>query len=197
MGDHETPGSKLSARLMARDTGLHRQSMEDGGEVYAGPIAKRALRAMGARAMTMDNTIFVADDFDPSNPEDQALYAHERLHQMESGGENETGAVRDAEEIAARAVERMVLHRAESGESLGSIMRDVRDGAADAPAVGPAAQKREDGPTEDEATQAYSAMIASGMTHEQIVRQLTDYVVKSMMSSTEDTSFRSSPTNSI
>ena len=60
--------------------------------------------------MTLDKDIFVAEDFDESRPEDQALYAHERHHQMEHG-RVDAGAHSYAEEKAAQAIERMVLHR--------------------------------------------------------------------------------------
>lgn len=111
----ERTAAKLSERLDRRQ--LSRQAMPGGGSVYKGPLATRALRAVGARAMTVDRSIIVREDFDPSNPEDQALYAHEAYHAEHGDGQGGGGGTnyRDAEEIAARGVERMVFHRAMSG----------------------------------------------------------------------------------
>lgn len=104
--------SRLSSRLDRRE--LQRQSLPGGGTVYRGAVASRALEALGARAMTLDRSIIVGDDFDPSKPEDQALFAHEQYHAEHGDGSGGGGGhnFRDAEEVAARAVERMVLHRA-------------------------------------------------------------------------------------
>lgn len=121
--DDERPGSKTVRRLTDRldRSQLRRQAVPGGGAVYRGPVASRALEALGARAMTVDQQIVVSDDFDPSKPEDRALLAHEQYHVDQGdglgggGGEN----FRDAEEIAARAVERMVLHRLEGGPEPG------------------------------------------------------------------------------
>jgi hypothetical protein len=107
--------SRLAGRLDRKE--LQRQSVAGGGTVFRGELASKALEAVGARAMTLDRSIIVGDDFDASKPEDQALYAHEDYHAKHGdgggggGGEN----FRDAEEVAARAVERMVLHRAMAG----------------------------------------------------------------------------------
>ena len=139
MSDDVKDGT-LASRLQARSQsapGLHRVSMPDGGEAYSGPLASRALQALGARAFTVDQSIILDRAFNRDNPEDQALYAHERLHQRLAGGkssEAENGAShggKDAEEMAARAIESMVLHRAEKGEDFGSIMSDVNSGALD------------------------------------------------------------------
>ena len=59
---------------------LRRVAMPDGGEVYRGDIATRALESLGARAFTVDRTIVVGEDFDPYDAEDAALYAHEMYH---------------------------------------------------------------------------------------------------------------------
>ncbi len=107
--------SRIASRL---DMGqLQRQSMPGGGSVLRGPLATRALNAVGARAMTLDRSIIVAEDFNPNNPEDAALYAHEAFHAEHGDGEGGGGGsnFRDAEEVAARAVERMVLHRMTGG----------------------------------------------------------------------------------
>jgi len=179
MAEHETPGSKLSARLMARSA-LHRQPMEDGGEVYKGPLASRALRAVGARAMTMDRTIIVDEDFDPGEPEDQALYAHERLHQLESGGDDQSTDLSDAEEVAARAVERMVLHRAKAGEDFGGIMRDVSVYRDAAPQSGGSGGGEAPSEGMDGAAAGYQALARSGKSHDQIVQLLARRVMKAL-----------------
>ena len=64
----------------------------------------------------MDQSIIVDEDFDPYQAEDAALYAHEKLH-VDRGGTQATHAVHDAEEVAARAAEEMVLHRMAEGAS--------------------------------------------------------------------------------
>jgi hypothetical protein len=192
MGDHKTPGMRTANRLASRSEGIRRQAVQaDGGEVYTGALASRALRAVGARAMTLEGEIVVDEGFDTSKAEDQALYAHERFHQAESGGE---GAVlqRDAEEVAARAIERMVLHRSQKGDSFDSIMRDVnttgsamREAATGATGPGPSSkngsmrQQQGEGPT-DEAKTAYLALLAEGKTHEMIVKDLARYVLLAM-----------------
>jgi hypothetical protein len=105
----------LTDRLMARGEGLRTEQMADGGEVVRGADATRALRTLDARAMTLDHTIVVGDDFDARRPEDAALYAHERHHLTHSGGEAEGHGAHEAEEAAAREIEAFVLHRARSG----------------------------------------------------------------------------------
>ncbi len=182
MADHETPGSSLSKRLASR-SGLHRTSMGDGGEVYKGPLARRALRALRARAFTMDETIIVDDDFDPSRPEDQALYAHERLHQQESGGDDHPTHMHDAEEVAARAVERMVLHRRAAGDDFGTIMRDVDRGIEASAEPTDAGEADEE--AGDDAEGAFAALLASGMTYDQVVRQLARHVVLTLTEDSE------------
>ena len=76
----------------------------------------KALDAIGARAMTMDGEIIVNSHFDLSDATDQAEYAHELYHQARSGGAA-GDKIRDAEEIAARAIESMVFHEAGGGRS--------------------------------------------------------------------------------
>ena len=106
------PEARAESRL---DNHLTRRGMDDGGEVYTGRLASRALRAVGARAMTVNRSIIVDTTFDTSRIEDRALYAHEKVHLEHSGGEA-GHQVRDAEEIAARAAEAMVFHRSEKSE---------------------------------------------------------------------------------
>jgi len=199
MADHETPGDKLSRRLVAR-SGLSRVTMEDGGEVHKGPIARRALRAVGARAMTMDRSIVVDDDFDPSDPEDQALYAHERVHQLESGGDDQPNQMHDAEEVAARAVERMVLHRRASGEGFDSIMRDVRDPVTRGEQARAPSQQGHSGPTGSggNTTQnAYNLLLAQGKNHDQIVDMFARKVIEVLVEREHQSLLRSVPVKSI
>lgn len=182
--------SKLTARLMARQGGIRRKQMPDGGEVYTGPTASRALRALGARAMTMDRQIFVSEDFDPSNPEDAALYAHELHHQMESGGIDDGHATHDAEEAAAQAIERMVLHRSAKGDDFGAIMRDVRSQG-----VGSAPVRNQEGNApgsehEDEVMKAYKALLKQGKSHEAIVAELARFVVNTLDAQQESAAYR-------
>jgi len=169
---------RLISRLTSRaDFGLHRRSLADGGEVYSGPLAQQALRAVGARAMTMDKTIFVDESFDLSNPEDQALYAHERLHQLESGGMDEGHGAHDQEEVAARAIERMVLHRAQSGENFSEIMRDVDINRAKE-VIQKAAN--DSGDAGDSLMAGYSALLGQGHTHQQVVELLALHVTRAL-----------------
>jgi len=174
--DDEGGGDSLTDRIMSRSgPGLHRRSMPDGGEVVTGPTARRALRALRARAFTMDQTIFVDDSFDISKPEDAALYAHERHHQMESGGHDDGHSGHDAEEVAARAIERMVLHRSKAGDNIGDILRAVDAGDISDPLDG----VEEKGP-DDEAARAVRKMLRSGKSMDDIVKMLTTYVIDAM-----------------
>jgi hypothetical protein len=138
--------------------------------------------------MTMDKDIFVAEDFDEDKPEDQALYAHERHHQMEHGSVD-AGAHSYAEEQAAQTIERMVLHRSRKGENFGAIMRDVNSnrihrssssgGSSESP--GETRAKSGQGPdSTSEAVRAYMAMRNQGMSHEQIVREMAEKVEEAL-----------------
>lgn len=113
MSSRNPLGGTVTSRLASRldRQGLTRMAMPGGGEVFRGPLASRALKSMGARAMTVDRSIIVGDDFSPGKAEDQALFAHEQYHVDHSGGEGGHNG-RDAEEIGARATEAMVFHRA-------------------------------------------------------------------------------------
>ena len=183
MASHDTPGDALSRRLMGRgDGGLFRRRTADGGEVFSGPTATRALRAVGARAFTVDETIIVDEDFDLSRPEDQALYAHEVHHQQESGG-NDDHTAHDAEEVAARAIERMVLHRAAAGEDFAEIMRDVKSGGGGGGGKGGGGGGGKSGSRGDDeagAKAGYEGMLAQGKTHDQIVGELARFCVHSL-----------------
>lgn len=169
----------LSERLLARNagTGLSRRSMVDGGEVYSGPLAQRALRTLNARAMTLDGKILVNDQFDASNPVHMAEYAHERHHQQESGGHDVHGA-RDAEEISARAIERMVLHRVQAGEDMTAVIREAAAGK-----VQEAAQTALARPPTDQkagAWMGYVALRAQGLSHAAVMRLIGDEIARRM-----------------
>jgi hypothetical protein len=177
-------------QVKARPGDLHRRQMADGGEVVSGPLAAEALDAVGARAMTVDRTIFVNEDFDPTEAEDQALYAHERLHQLNSGGERPHGG-KDAEESAARAVEAMVLHRRSSGEDFGQIMRDVNEGRTENRAEKASAPESSGGDTHQDVMQAYRTFRNRGYAHETIVRMLADGILKEIRAGDQEARERS------
>lgn len=145
-------------------------------EVYSGDLADEALGALGARAMTVDNEIIVNNNFNANQAEDQALLAHEMLHQEFSGGV--AGAsMRDAEEVAARSVESMVFHRAKNGDSnpiprkASELLRDskdVRSGGAESAKANEPGGKNE----EPKAEKGYQILKERGFTHEMIVQHL-------------------------
>lgn len=197
MPERTPPGDALTQRLSARSgPGLSRRQMPDGGAVYTGPLARRALKTLGARAITMDRTIFVDPDFDTSKPEDAALYAHERHHEMESGGVDANHGPRDAEEIHARGIERMVLHRLEAGEELSTILHDVTSGAAanqvqsGGGGAELVAKELFGGDKDRDPMLAYQAMLAEGKTHRQIVQELSQHVIERMQHAEESRKWR-------
>ena len=143
--------------------------------------------------MTVDSSMVVGDDFDASKPESQSLYAHEQVHKRGGGGrDRHAPRARDAEETGARAVERMVLHRAQKGESYRDIMadvgargtqREVRKGLA-----GAASSKQMNDEGDPEA--GYAALVGRGTDHNQIVRDLTKYVVETIYDMEASSRFR-------
>lgn len=179
-GERKSPGESLTSRLISRAerTRLQRRSMPGGGEVFSGPLASRALKALGARAMTVDRAIVVGDEFDPSKPESQALYAHEMVHQRGSGGQG-THEARDAEETTARAVESMVLHRAMSGGYEGGYMPG---GGINAPSpsnndtdgrdAGPQASSEQKKDKPAQPGEGYSELRKQGLSHQAVVDRL-------------------------
>ena len=82
-------------------------------EVFRGTLVDRSLRAVNAEAGTLDGEILVKGNFDPSYPEGQGLLTHELYHKEQSGGVA-GHSIRDAEEMAARALEAMVFHEAKT-----------------------------------------------------------------------------------
>lgn len=163
-------------RLASRTAGggLSRRQMPGGGEVFTGELASRSLKAVNARAMTVDRSIIVSDDFDPNKPEDQALFAHEQYHLENSGGEGANDG-HDHEETEARAVERMVLHRARTG---GAEMHEASHTSAPggAPTGSMGAGHERPGSTEayGDAAAGYAALLAKGLTHQEIVQRLAN-----------------------
>ena len=171
---------------------LRRVAMPDGGEVYRGAVATKALDALGARAFTVDRTIIVGDEFDPYRAEDAALYAHEMYH-VEAGdgvggggGEN----FRDAEEVAARAVESLVLSRmaaggVEAGYAAGAGARkggiqSGESGAGVGARPGDAGSGSEDTGGDPTAEMGYQALTAQGYSHSEIVDKLARRVLRTL-----------------
>jgi hypothetical protein len=174
-------GSPTADRLASRASkgALQRSSMPGGGEVFSGDLASRALKSLGARAMTVDKSIIVSDEFDPGRAEDQALYAHEQFHVEHSGGQGSHEA-RDGEEIAARAVERMVLHRARAGgaeshEAAGAVPNTGSPTGATS-----ASQKRGDQETDSSAQRGYTALQGKGMDRAAIIDKLAHEVIQTL-----------------
>lgn len=178
--------ASTTERLMARNAGLASKKMADGGEVFTGNLASRALKAVGARAMTMDGNIFVNEGFG-ATPEDQALYAHERVHEQGSGGHDhgDHNHGNDPEEMAARAVERMVLHKARAGEDLGETLAKVRENM---PQNQEDAEKQirhalsadKDGEMREQAMMGYWALRSQGLSEKDVNRMLGEFVVNTM-----------------
>jgi hypothetical protein len=196
---------RLAARLERGE--LERVSVPGGGVAYRGETATRALDALGARAMTLDRSIIVRDDFDPSAAEDQALFAHEQYHadHGDGGGGGGGDNYRDAEEVAARAVERMVLNRATAGGFEGGNAPGVGGGAtpegkADGAAVGASAQsptnRPDDAKRDPEPAAGYAAMRKQGMSHMDIVEELARRVVDATDSAHEHRMSRSADAKS-
>ena len=185
-------GEQTSQKIAARGD-LRSESMPH-GEVYRGPLADRALRGVGARAMTVDGDIIVNHSFDSSSPEDQALYAHEMYHQEHSGGA--AGAtVRDAEEVSARAVEAMVYHRAKSGKadpipkSPTELLEEEKEqGGQKSADFGNDTDQSE--PGEPDPVQGYLALRDQGFSHEEIVQNLAVKILDEMESNSDRTSNR-------
>lgn len=154
---------------------LQRRAMADGGEVYSGKVASRALQALGARAMTVDRSIIVDESFDPNRPEDAAVYAHEQFHLEHSGGVGDNSG-HDQEEAGAREAERMVLHRMTGGVE--SHEAQHASNAQGTPGSG--SSNRSAAQAAVSAAGGYAAMLASGMKHDEIVQQLAQQVLRAL-----------------
>ena len=153
-------------------------------EVYSGELADEALGALGARAMTVDNEIVVNNNFNANQAEDQALLAHEMLHQEFSGGVAGS-SMRDAEEIAARSVESMVFHRAKNGDSnpiprkASELLEESKSGKKGG--VQSAKTNVSEGNNETpRAEKGYQILKERGFTHEMIVQHLMYKVMDEM-----------------
>jgi hypothetical protein len=189
MADNGDTGESLQDRLHARkDSQIIRRSAPDGGSVYSGEVVRRSLKALGARAMTMDSTIFVSSDFDLSKSEDKALYAHERHHLSESGGKA-GHHTHDAEEHMARRIENMVFHRSEAGEDFSAILRDVADGnVSDTGSVTIDDEQKTDLTAKLNA--AIAAELKAGKNPNQLIRELSTYVVEQIVSARQHRALR-------
>lgn len=165
-------------RIAGRAAGdnLHRRAVS-GGEVFTGALATRALKALGARAMTVDKSIIMPEGFDPSKPEDKALFAHEDYHLKHSGGEGaNTG--RDHEETAARATERMVLHTSRGGvESHEAAHTQDNTGAPSAESSNTARGSQTKGP---HAGRGFETLARRGLSKDKIIDMLVNQVMSGM-----------------
>lgn len=182
----------ISDRLNRRE--LRRVSLPGGKEAYTGPGAGRALKALNAEAMTVDNSIIVSEDFDASNAYDMSLYAHEEYH-VQHGRPGALGhAIHDAEETAARAVEQMVFHRMAGGYD-GGYQPSGGAGARNSDTDTPDNEGRGQGTfnrggdekpdavdTDPDATRGYWLLRKMGMSHMDVVEKLA----KDMLSAMDD-----------
>jgi len=182
MSSESDSGNNINRRLTNRlDNHITRRGMADGGEVYSGGLATRALKAVGARAMTLDHTIIVDQDFNETRPEDLALYAHEQYHVEHSGGEA-GHSVRDAEEIAARATEAMVFHRAKAGGDTSEAATSI-DGTSSTPQQSLGGSQRDAKKAESSGPEkGYSAFLNQGYSHLDIIEELTERCLREMES---------------
>ena len=129
--------------------------------------------------MTVDHSIIVNNDFDLGRPVDQALYAHEQYHVEHSGGQA-GHSVRDGEEVAARAVEAMVFHRAAQGGYEGGYSPGRGGGEHPGDATdhdyGSGVPSSEEKPAAKEAKpdpeRGYWQLIEQGYSHQDIVGEL-------------------------
>ncbi|MBX2796025.1 MAG: hypothetical protein KTR31_00110 [Myxococcales bacterium] len=187
-------GESTADRLMSRmGSGLHRRSMEDGGEVFMGRMVDRAMRAMGGdmRGFALHGSVFMPSSFDASDPADQATYAHERLHASEGDGRGvgRMGRNPDAEEAQARDLEQMVLHNLQSGQDFISAMETARDQAQASTGGGGGTEPQVT--DEDVLKAGYQALRGQGLTHEQVVTRLRDDVLRRLEERREGMSYRS------
>ena len=194
-------GEETSERLMKRRS-LKRVRTPDGkGDAYTGPAATRALKALGARAMTVDQSVILPEDFDPNRPEHAALYAHEAFHVQEArrgASTRASHAVHDAEEVGARAVESMVLHHMSADGDRGgvdagaAIHRAVDSGGGAVQGGGegaaPAGAASGGGPEA-----VYAQLQSQGLSHHEIVERLARYVLDALDERREGDSQRGIP----
>ncbi len=163
--DDPTPEEDFADRLFRRKN-LERGRGPDGGEVFQGPAATRALKALGAKAMTVDGAVVVSEDFDPSRPEDAALYAHE-MHHVAMGATAATHPVHDAEEQAARAIQQLTFHR--------MVSREEGGGGSAPPAESGDDQEQQ---ASDPVAEAFDRLIGQGYSPQQIEQLVAERVVQ-------------------
>lgn len=204
-------GEDLANRLMARaGEGLNRRTVGAGIEVFSGQLVDRAMGAMGGRmrGFTMDSAIFMPSSFDASNPAHQATAVHEWYHQRNSGGDDggggRHGSNPDQEERRARTVEDMVFHRAESGDDLDSIVGDIvggGDAALDEAASGGGSQPATPnaatvskavigGDRDRDPMDGYRMLRDEGYSHKQVVDELKQFVIDTLVRLQEEHNFR-------
>jgi len=174
----DSPTVNRLASRAAKD-GLQRRTVPGGGEAFSGELANRSLKAVGARAMTVDRSIIVAEDFDPNNPEDQALYAHEQYHLQHSGGEGSNSG-HDSEEAGARQVERMVLHRARAGGVESHEATQTQTGGFGGGSGQSKSEIRGRAEGQRESERGYWELHAQGLSHNQIAHRLAEETLRAM-----------------
>lgn len=176
-------GESFGKSILDRSDVLQKQAASH-GDVFSGGLADQALDAIGARAMTMNGEIIVNSNFDLSDAGDQAEYAHELYHQARSGGAA-GDKIRDAEEIAARAIESMVFHEAGGGRS-DALPTNIEDlfQQAENPSTPSATEGETSGTVtsafengDASATLGYQALREQGMTHGEVVYMLTQMLL--------------------
>lgn len=186
-------------RLFARQgdaPDLREESVAGGSKVLRGELADKALDVLGARAFTFDRSVIVSSDFDTSNIEDQALLAHEQYHAMYGDGDGGGGGsnYRDAEEIAARAVERAVLSRAAKGgfeagggggvRGMGGHGHNHVSGDSAGGGTNAGSQELSEDQTRDakrqkpDADRGYAALREKGYSHQEVIDLLTRKVMQ-------------------
>ena len=204
-------GEELADRLMSRSgEGISRRTIGAGIEVFSGQLVDRAMGAMGGRmrGFTMDRAIFMPSSFDSGNPEHQATAVHEWYHQRNSGGDDGGGGRHggnpDQEERRARTVEDMVYHRAAEGEDLDHIVGDIVAGgdsgidsqASGGDASGSGASSVSNavigGDRDRDPMEGYRTLVAEGYTHKQVVDELKQFVIDTLVRLQEEQNFRTS-----
>ena len=176
-------GESMAQRFDDRK-GLHSKRVGH-QEVFSGDLADEALNALGARAMTVEDEIIVNNRFNVNEASDQALLAHEMLHQEFSGGVAGS-SMRDAEEIAARSVESMVFHRAKNGDSnaiprkASELLRESKESGDGGQSKSAASAEKQSQNEQPSAEKGYHSLVEKGFSHEMIVQHLTFKIMDEM-----------------
>lgn len=167
-------GESFSNRISGRsDLRSERVGNE---EVFRGALADRALQAVNARAGTIDGEIIVNSGFNANTPEGQALLTHEMYHKENSGGVA-GHSIRDAEELAARALESMVFQEAQSTgknvvpQSASELLKQAKDIQTKQNQGEPYNPEDPSAPFEASAVRGFQALMAQGYTHEQLLQE--------------------------